>query len=271
MRFGRVHIVLLILLLTAACETNVEPFLDRIAPPLHVIDGVLDGTDSTQFIRIQRVRRTGDPPAIIPGEFDVTSLASGGGEPVTWMDSIIVLDNGATGHLYHARLRPDVGMTYTIRVSDSAGATEVSTTLPDAPGLIALPPDNEPAIRQELVLAELTERPPELRVRYTVTTPEGQTYRVEYPYRPFGTTRPSGWSFSVFLQSDRNRIGLDLGRPPNETSLVLNDIRLVFELESEGWDEAADPDTPGFLGAIGVYELPWELPDTTRTALRFAR
>jgi len=265
------HIALLLLLATTACETNVEPFLDQIAAPVHVVDGVLDAADSTQFIRVQRVRRTGGLPNTVPGEFDVTSVASGGGELVVWTDSIITLNNGATAHLYHARLRPLVGMTYAIRVADSLGVTEVTTTLRDAPELIALPPENDPAITQELVLAELTERPPELRVRYTVTTPEGQTHEVSYPYLPFGSRRPSGWSFEVFLQSDRNRIGLDLGRPPAETSLVLNDIRLVFELESEDWDDAADPDTPGFLGAIGVYELPWELPDTTRVALRFAR
>jgi hypothetical protein len=256
-------------LFATACDTQVEPFLEDFAPPRHIVNGFLDASRDTQYVRVQRLRRTTEAAPAIPDEFVVTSVVEGLPE-TTWRDSIVALDDGNSGHLYSAVFRPVAGDTYTIRVSDSGDTTELETTVPEEPALVVDPPSTGSAITQTIMLVGRNERPPELRVVYDVTDPVSMERReFSYPYNGVGRNLSVGWGFDVFLSSDRNRIDIDLGATANDSLLMLNSVRVSFELLSSDWAIAQGSRVPSFFGAVGVYEIPWLLDDSTRLALRF--
>jgi hypothetical protein len=233
------------------------------------VNGTLDVARDTQYVRVQRLRRTTEAVPATVDEFVVTSSAEGSPETI-WRDSIVVLDNGNSGHLFSAVFRPLSGESYTIRVSDSGGTTEVTTTVPPEPPLVVDPPSFGSAVTQTIMLVGRSERPPELRVVYDVTHPVTMERReFAYAYNASGRNSSVGWEFDVFLSSDRNRIDADLHLQARDSILVLHSVRVSFELLSADWADAESSIDPGFFGAVGVYDLPWILDDDTRVALRF--
>ena len=253
-----------------ACDTTVNPFLDDLEPPLHVVDGFLDGNADLQQVRVQRLRRRSDLPTATLGEFSVTSIAEPSGVTTVWRDSLITLDDGSMGHLFSAPLTPLPGIRYRLRVSDSTGTTEVSTTVPSVPGSFYFPPDFFPTVTQLTILRDVGDRPPELALRYEVTEPEDSSRHIfTYEYLSPGRPRVSGWEFTLFLGSDRRRIGATLGRADNDTLLILNSVSIVFELPSSEWQQLTSNGRPsGFFASIGSYSLDVPVNQETRSIMK---
>lgn len=259
----------LLSLLAFACDTQVEPFLSDREPPVHVVNGVLDAARDTQFVRVQAVKRTIEPAPAVLGEMEVQSSNSFEA-PISWRDSVIVLDDGSTGHLFFAVFRPAAGATYRLRVSGAAGSTTVATTVPPEPEMEILPPTGTKSITQTIAFSDRRGPPPNLRVVYDVEHPVTLEQReFAYSYRTFGRSMGQRWEFDVLLSVDRRRIDDDFELAPADSILRLNSALVTFELQSPEWDSVGVSAEPGFFGAIGVYDVPLEWPDSIRTKLRF--
>ncbi len=255
--------------LVVACDTTVEPFLQRFAPPVHVVDGFIDARADTQFVRIQKLRQTRTAPEAVLDEFVVTTRIDGGQE-VVWQDAIVTLDDGSTGHQFSAPFAPGPGARIELSVSDADATTMLVTDVPSSPRLSQRSPTLNPVVVQPVQLVGLAARPPELTVTYEVEEPEtSASHTFSFAYATPGRMALSAWEFDVFLTSDRNRIGLQLGRPQTDTLLVLNRVSVDFELLSTEWDEIDnEARPPGFFGSIGTYSLELQLNADIRDLLK---
>lgn len=257
-------------LLLFGCQTQVEPFLDEFAPPIHIVDGFLDGATDQQRIRVQRIRRSTNQQTITLDEFAVESTAVETAVETTWRDSLIELSDGSTGHMFLANFRPQPGTTHRLTVRDETGETTVSTTVPDVPRTALGPILLEPAVTQPFLFANRRSAPPGLAVSYEVTVPEtSERHYFSFSYGTAGRNISGAWEVYLFLLADRNRIGSLLGRPTSDTLLVLNSVNVTFELLSDEWEARDAPGRRdvGFFGSVGSYAVPVPVDGVTRAFL----
>lgn len=249
---------------TIGCDNTVQPLADD-ADLVFSIQGFLDAGADSQFVRIGALRST--ILAVLPdmNDVDVHTVDLSDGSVVSWVDSLVWLDDGTQGHLYYGLFRPLPGHTYRVQVQRGGrNAGSATTTVPaPVPVSIDAPRGDTLQFAQEVILFGLTEVPLEISVIYEVTTSwNGQSIKVPVSYGRSGRATGDGWVIDVYLTRDRIEVLRALAIPTN-TVIFLRSLGVYVSLQSEEWEHQQSPDNlvnaQGFLGSIGRFEVRWTL------------
>lgn len=265
-RIARLAVVLLALTL-AACDNSIDPFSE--SNRYYAIFGFLDADADTQFVRIEPTRSN---PELGPVTFDVESVMTTdeiSRGVVVWRDSLVELEDGATGLLYYGVFRPIRGRTYRIEVMRSDGAvTSATTTIPDVPPLSIRRPDRSFLGRIEQgLLFEGVIRPPErIVVNYAVTFGTlTEPLEVKLPYTAPGAPEGSGWRVIIQLTRDRSTVLERLSLTTSDP-VALHTLSIDLRLLSDDWpiDEPGITETNvmngfGFFGSAVTHHATWVL------------
>lgn len=272
----RVALASLAVLALAACADNsVSPLLEE-PTAFFAVHGFLDSGADTQYVRVEALRGTVLADSSAPLDVIVTSTHEQTGVTVAWRDSLVTLDDGSRGHLFHARFRPEAGGRYHLDVRRPDGrGTRATTTLPPVPPLRTAPPQGDSTfLSQQITFEGLFEPYHDLFLRYRIAPTAGapaETHTLRYGQT--GQRGPLGWDVQVFLTRDLQVIRRLVGSEFRDTTATFFGVGLVVELLGPEWktpDRAPNIEGgQGFFGAIGRYEVPWHLDGTAVHAMGF--
>ena len=255
----------LCLLLLAACDNTLDPFVPgTLAEPFYVY-GFLDTAADTQFVRVEPIRRTTERPGTLPEGVTVTTEEAESGVQAAWQDSLVRLDDGSLGFLYYSTAPVQGGRTYvlTIRGPDAA-ASRAATSVPPRPeGQVDSVEVIGLTIQQRVIWKGLQEAPAEAEALYRVAPAAGMApIEVAVPYDQRGELAEEGWALSLFLRSDLFEVRQALGLTEDDTNAILCAVGLRVRRHSTEWALPADQTTVtngrGFFGSVGTYTVIWE-------------
>lgn len=254
----------------AGCDDSFSPFVDGPTNPTYVLNGLLDASADTQFVRVQIVRREVVSTNAVAGEVSVESIYPTSGTVIPWRDSLAVMDDGSIGHLFFAVFNPRAGEPITLRAFGADGETSVTQTIPETPNLIRSTPLFGPAvISEQMTLTGFDARPDELSIRYVVVDPVVQNDRVvdiSYENTP-GLRRIEGWQFPIVFSADRLRVASALGFV-TDTPIVVRSVGLRITEFGPEWNDRR-PSEVGFVGTIGRFTIPIELDPVLADSLNY--
>ena len=254
--------------LTAGCENTVEPFADTTRH--FAIYGFLDASADTQFVRVEATRPNLDDGG--PAESDVSTITTQDlvtGDLVAWRDSTIELDDGSTGALFWAALRPVPDHPYRIEVTRGDGAmSSATTTVPNYISADVRGPIRTFAgtLEQPLVFENVNRRPESITLNYDLTiTDTDKPTRITLDYDVLGAPFENGWKINVRLTRDRSRINARLSLQPTAI-LFLHAISLEVRLLSNDWPTIGQSqrtnnvvDGFGFFGSAATHRVMWQV------------
>ncbi len=247
------------------CDNTIDPFSEG-ADRVFAIHGFLDSVSDSQFVRVSALRPSvlADAPSI--EDISVISVDVGTGEVVLWSDSLVQLDDGSDGHLFHSAWRPVPGHTYRLEVRRGDGEAATATTVvPVAPELTAGPAHGDSLVfLQDIVFPGLTDAPQDLVMKYDIGISGNPVVNeIEIPYGRTGNLGPDGWKFEVYLKRDQGIILQKLGLPFDYKFAELRSIGVRVTIPSEEWKQQDTPvnleNAHGFFGSIGRFTLYWKL------------
>lgn len=257
------------------CDNAIEP-LSETSGDVFAINGFLDSEADTQFVRVSGLR-----PIILADEPDVSdvrvsSIDSETATVIEWRDSLVVLDDGSTGHLFFALFKPTPGNEYTFRVERSGGRRATATTrIPMSPDVLVSAPEGDSLTLSQFILLRGVGSPPsDLQMHYRVVEPDSEMARdIIIGYGQTGQVSASGWRFEVFLKRDVNTILRTLGLLPSDTTVRLKRIGVRLSIPSREWADIASPQNlemaHGFFGSVGRYSISWTLDPLSTKIIGF--
>lgn len=262
---------LVLVVLGTGCATDLDPLQESAL--YFSINGYLDASADTQFVRISPVR---DRLLVDPGPLDATVVLEhlATGRQSVWRDSLFHYSNGLWAHNFWSAEPLTPGASYRLTVTRSDGATSTAAvTLPAAfpdPTIVAHDPGNPPNVRIRGV-----ERLADVQMRYRVRSLySGREVVVEKSYleevsRMWFMQEDSLWhGHVVFIRTYEDEADLRLAVGPFE--IVSRETRVAAA--GPQWPDLAgvDPETQvlpegasnvehgtGFLGGITSKTVPW--------------
>ncbi len=249
----------------AGCDSAIDPISER-ADLVFAIHGFLDSASDSQFVRVSALRPTilADAPSLEKVSVNSVDVASGG--VVFWSDSLVLLDDGSIGHLFHSEWSPIPGHEYRLEVRrEDAVAATATTLIPLETDIRTLPATGDTLVYvQDVIFRGLREAPQELVMKYGIGVDgTSDTDEVDIWYGSQGMLGPEGWHFEVYLKRDQQVILQKLGLPSDYRAAVLHSIGVQVTLSSAEWKQQDAPtnlvNAHGFFGSIGRFTLNWSL------------
>lgn len=264
-RWLRLLMLAALLAWSTACDDTIQPLADN-PESLFAVYGFLDSSADTQFVRVEALRPTvlamDDTPARLDAEVTSTDLDTG--EQIPWSDSLVVLDDGSTGHLFFAAFRPRVGGTYRLEVRRPDGRTTHATTqLPPTPDMsVSSPVGDTLNLAQRILLSNLPDRPFQVSMQYQVGRSPGQRDTFDIAYGNIWKRLSTGWEIEIQLVRDQRIILARLDLDSMDKSVLFYGLNMVVSLLSTEWNTTPSRNITngeGFFGAISRTPLSWEL------------
>ena len=263
--------------LLGACDNSVEPFFE--SERYYAIFGFLDAETDSQYVRIEPTRAN---PELGVVRFDVASVKTTDmttNDVVTWQDSLVDLDDGSIGLLYHGYFRPIRGHTYRIEVQRNDGVvTSALTTVPAEPDFSVRNPARSflGALEQGLLFNGVSRQPEQIVVNYAVTYGAlTEPLEVRLPYNVFGVPEGSGWRVIVKLTRDKSTVVQRLSLTSSDP-LALHTLSIDLRLLSSDWPikdaglvETNVTNGLGFFGSAATHRAVWHLDSLTVNELGF--
>ena len=253
--------------LFVGCDNSVDPFVPDDASNPFFLHGFLDSHADTQFVRVEAIVR-GYAVESEALDVEVRTLEEETGEVVGWSDSLVQLDNGTAGHLFHAVFRPSPGRSYQILLDRSDGAQTTAETA--VPSTLDVMVEHVRLVSssfiQTILWPTLGESLSSLDVAYVVASPSSsatQTFVVDYLDEVESDAAED--AVVVRLTEDLRAIRQSLGGAASEDP-SLHSIEVRFSVLS---DEFLDPEGMhvengvGFFGSVGRTHVKVPLPAST--------
>lgn len=262
--FGLVLGIALVLC-SSACDNTVRPFVEG-SDRHFALFGLLTTTADTQFVRVQRIRRTGEDPPEATLDAVVTSTHLETGHTVAWRDSLVRTEDGSAEHLFYAPFTPAPGGTYRVDVEGRDGrTTSARTRIPEAPPFtVSAPSQADFGEWVQYVLLEDVDVQPRMTMRYEVARADSSGTRVVViPYDLPGEPRSDGWLLAVQLERDYRMVRTRLNVPFGDTAVVFLGLGMEIERFSPEWTEPEAElnitNGHGFFGAVAHFARSWAL------------
>lgn len=268
------YIALLVAAMLLSCDNTIDPIADSDARAFSVF-GYLDLGADTQFVRVTGIRPEGAPPSHTPEVVATRNLASG--EEVAWMDSVVTLDDGTTGHLFFAVFTPQSGETYAMEVR-AVGVRPLRA-------FTRVPPDPSFEVESARVLAnevfqmltwEGVRSPGGLSVRYWIRVGDERTPTpVDVPYdRRFYSASGDQITVSVNLSRDFDHVSAKVADPEDAPPIQLSGLEATVRALSPEWDDQTAgtniENGEGFFASVGEFTVKWNLPDSLLERIGYA-
>lgn len=250
----------------AACDNVVQPFVEEAAGRPYFVYGYLDSGADTQFVRISPITETVAAHDALPLDATVRSVDTSSGDATTWTDSLVMLDDGTTGHLYYAVLRVEPGANHRLHVVRSDGsATTATTRVPPTPSVhVDSARVSDGTVMQDITWRGVAVAPFGVVVTYHVSRfAEASPRSIRRSHLHAGRLERSDWIVSLPLAQDRNIIAQALGVTDSEPWPALYGIEMTTAFGSESWyrpEVNTVTNGAGFFGSVGRFSTLWTLP-----------
>ena len=295
-RFG---LMMLAAVVSAGCETAVEPFTGT-APP-YTLWGVMNSAADTQKVRVFSIE--GEPGISRPGEPDATVLSVdlATGDRTAWTHREVAFDSGGVGHIFWAPFRAQPGSAYRLEVVRSDGETSSAQVTVPFPVEVELTTDS---VRIDIPVRIVGNAPNLLgvEVRYEASNlpprnswpPEKVIHPIVFlpvgvPYTDALTKTSDGWHFNILMQRDYELVRQEFERnclvTEGAPDIVLRRVELRLVAADSAWSPPGGTFDPeilvepgamsnvengfGFLGAGQVVRVRWTPPREVREMLGY--